>query len=634
MPSQINNILSTILLILVPLSYWTLTPTNSLPKTIILTLTTIFALTHLIFVVLKHSKLPLPSLKSILPIVLTTTAIIASLFANPEGRPEALVDRGLMYITLSIISVIFLSQPTPSLKKSVFFSMVVTSVLLSLHSLASLLFLSKSPYLPTYMQNASFTPTGNYLTTLTLILVGIALIIPKIKHASNKLLILGVLIINIIATIAITSLMLPGGSLTPTLLPYSASWSIALDALKSIRSLIFGIGLSNYSSLYTAVKPLSLNASSLWNLLPNSGTSEFLTLLPTAGILTTIAFVYFLLTIFIHSRLTSFFLACSLLILGFFFFPISLTLYLYLYLLYVCTIEPESTTHHLTKTSKYVTASFLSLALFSLGFYFGQILFSEYRLGQAEQALQAGNSQQVYDHTYSALRSSPRIANYHLSFADVNFRLASALSQKPELSDSDRQTISQLISQSLSSAKAATQLRPNDSRTHLAVAKIYQNLINVADGAENFAIENYARAISLDRANPLLRVDFAGLLSSIAEVEKNASVSSNLRSQAITELQTSLQLKKDYSNAYYNLAAILEKSGQRAAAISALEETLKYLQIDSQDYQRVNTELETLKSKNSTDNPANTNLTPTSELTTPTPLPTEPDGGPLTLPTP
>lgn len=262
---------------------------------------------------------------------------------------------------------------------------------------------------------------------------------------------------------------------------------------------------------------------------------------------------------------------------------------------------------------------------------------------RAQLALEAGDTQKVYDLHLQTISVSPQITNYHLSFADVNFRLASSLSQKPDLTDSDRETITRLIQQSIESGKTAISLRPNDSRTWLTVAKIYQNLINVADGAENFALETFGRALSLDRANPSLHLEYATLLSQLADNQKDASSASTLRARSITEMQTAIQLRPNYGNAYYNLAKQYENMGDNTRAILALESTLKYTDVGSTDYSKVVSELETLKAKPVQVSPApqpaptptlEPEITPLPEntLSTPSPLPSPIDGGPLPLP--
>ncbi len=614
-------------LALTTLLFWTITPNVfATPKEFVLTTTAIILLLLTGYHTFKTKTLTLPSLKASLPLLLFALAILGSLLANPEGRPEALAGRGLSLLVLPTLGLLALC--TASWKKSLSPTLHFLAAALSLHSLLSLSFLARSDYVPLYMQTQTFTPTGNYMTTLLLILTGLVLTLAELKKSTRKPLLLSLLTLYTLASVAIISLMLPGGVLAPATLPLLASWSIALDALKSLRSLLFGIGISNYSLLYTSVKPLALNATSHWNTLPTSGGNEILTLLPTAGLLATLTLLYLQFRTLIQSFKTPYFYPAILLTLAFFLTPFTLPLY-FLYFLLYASLYQGSVTHSLSRPLSFVPIiTTLTLAvLFALPL--ARALGSEYLIRQSQLALNSNDSQQVYTTHQQALRLSPNLTNYHLSFADLNFRLASALSQKSEITDADRQMITNLIQQSISASKNAITLRPNDARTWLSLAKTYQNLINVAEGSENFALEAYGRAISLDRANPALRLEYAGLLASLADKDTSSTQSATLRQRAASEIGLALQLKNDYANAYYNLATLADRAGDRDAALTALENTLKYLPPDSTDYGRVQSELETLRAKGTPPPPAPP--TDDSILSTPSPLPEPLEGGPLEL---
>jgi hypothetical protein len=124
------------------------------------------------------------------------------------------------------------------------------------------------------MQDRGFTPTGSPLITLAILIIG-ALVAFSSSHSRtsvrSKYLLLGVGTLSLIASIAYLSLMLPGGYLSPLLLPFTASWNIVLDSLK-IHSLIFGVGLANFNELSHSVKPIS--SYPFWNIIPITASNE------------------------------------------------------------------------------------------------------------------------------------------------------------------------------------------------------------------------------------------------------------------------------------------------------------------------------------------------------------------------
>lgn len=614
---------------LTALFFWNLTPNVfATPKEIIVSLAFISILVYYLKDLLIKKSHRRISLSYALPLILFFISILLSLILNPEGRPEAIQSKGLILIILPLIAL--LSQPSVSSNNLNTLFVKITTVVTSLLSITSLLWLTllhKSAYLPNYLQDITFTPTGNYLTTLTLLIIGLILSVYSLKHSNKKEVILHStnILIHCVGIVAIFSLMLPGKPLSPSLLPLTASWSIALDSLKSLRTLAFGIGLSNYSLLYSAVKPLSLNLTSLWSTLPTTASNEFLTLLPTTGIIATILLLYmFIRSLIFGSTLVR--LITSIIFISFLIAPATLPLYTLFFVVYTFTNKSDSNTFNLGLELRFLFGALYIASILIVLWIVGKSFLSEYYLKQAQLALAASNSQRVYDQHLKAIRTSSKITNYHLSFADVNFRLAAALSQKDQLSDADRDNITRLIQQSIASGKSAIALRPNDSRTWLIVGKIYQNLLNVAEGSDRFALEAYTKAVALDRANPTLRLEYANLLTQLAEI-KGSTEAASLRGRAASEIQLAIQLKPDYANAYYNLGLILKKTNNPESAKRAFEEALKYLSPESSDAETIKLEL------NNSQNTSSITNSNSQVLTQPSPLPTPLEGGPLDIPT-
>jgi len=642
MRTESSHLVVAVLLFITPLFFWTLTPnTFATPKEIFFIITTTVALLVTAISFLKHRSHSLPRSPLTALVGIFIISIASSLIANPEGCPEALASKGLMLILLPMLSLFILSiQNISKLIKTAAYTIVASSTVLSLHSILSLTFLAKSPYLPTYMQSLSFTPSGSYLTTLTLIVIGLSLSIYSFKQGSQTLknLAAGLMILHIIATVAIVSLMLPNSALTPSLLSYQASWSIALDALKSLRSLFLGIGLSNYSLLFTSVKPVSVNLSTLWNALPITATSELLTLLPTAGVFTTLSFLFLMIKGLVWSRSTILFAPFALTSLALLTLPGSLPLYLLFFVIIALSAPRGVDSIDLSPTTTRFLSGILAVISLATIYIAGRGYASEILIRLSQKSLDAGDSKSAYEYHIKAIRLSPKTTNYHLSFAEINFRLATALSQKSDLSDKDRETITSLIQQSIQSGKTAISLRPNSATAWITVAKIYENLINVADGADNFTLEAYSRALSLDRANPLLRLEYANLLAKLSASEKAVEKSKNLRDRAKVEMQTAIQLKSDYANAYYNLSKLYEADQDLASAYLAMQQSVKYLDQSSNDYQMAQAELQTLKSKLPSSSPLPVatvkpeSIDSLESLSTPPPLPSPLPGGPLELP--
>lgn len=603
---SLKSVVTLILITLSSLFFWTITPNYfATPKEVIYAITIAIISITSIHHLFAYKNIYLPTITTIIPLLLFSLSVALTLYLNPEGRPEALGSKGAILLALPIIALYFNYQKSTATSRIITNSLQIIGALLSLHSLLSLVFLSRSAILPVYMQSQAFTPTGSYLTTLFLILTSLFISVYNLKKNTHGIYYQTALIVlNIIATVAIVAQMLPGNPLSPSLLPYSSSWSIALDTLKSVRSLFFGIGISNYSLLYTSVKPLSLNATELFNLLPQSATSEMLTILPTAGLLATISLIYIILKTLYLARSSALFVPAILAAISFFVIPSSLIQYLIIFAIYATvSAEPYQTPVTLKHNLHLLVALLISLSTIAYLYPTVSNYISEYHINSARAAVASGESQKAYESHLKALVISPKISNYYISFADISFRLALALSRKPDLTDDDRQNISKLIQQSIESCKKAIALRPNDSRSWVSLAKIYQNLITVSQGADSFALEAYTKAVSLDRANPELRVELGNLFAQLATLPKNASSSSILRDRALNEITTSLQLKNDFAAAYYSLAKIYAQTNQTDKAKTAYELALKNLDTNSPEYSRVQSELNQLTTAPTEDTP-------------------------------
>jgi tetratricopeptide (TPR) repeat protein len=637
-----------VLIFLSFLFFWPITPNffSSSKQLVVLLATVLVSLTFFItifttkFLKYRHSSLSLA-------ILLFGGSILTGLLVNTEGRPEAVAGKGGLLLALSIFSYLtYIAAQNKTIKKTILKVVSWSASLLALHALLTLTIGSKLTFLPLFMQSKSFTPTGDYVSTLIIIIVGLAICANRLKmQNSAKAFNLIQIVLGTITAVAIISLMLPGGVLTPTFIPYRETWAITLDALKSTRSLFFGIGLSNYASLFTAVKPLSLNGTSLWNIVPQTGTSEFLTILTTAGLFGGISLLYLFITALKAAKKTSLYIPLIITIIALVMTPATIPVYVLFFVLIAGLHENEQSELNVSQTtSGLIALSGIAIAL-ALFVYSIKPIISEYYIGLSQAALKNNDGKAVYDLHQQAIKYSPRTTAYRMSYAEVNLILASSLSQKPSLSDQEKETISQLVQQAVTEAKNATTLRPNYSPAWVTLAKIYRNLINVAEGADTFAVDNYAKAVALNPADPTLRIEFGGLFYQLGTKSEDVKTKEIYFSRSQSEFQTAIQLKPTLPNAYYNLSKLLETVGDNESAYLAMQKAISLLGPDNSELGRATAELETLKAKlpkaspTPSPSPAPTNdqfnVLPSdldsSDLATPSPLPSPLPGGEIEL---
>ena len=282
--------------IILPLFFLTLTPNFfSTPKQLALIVAILLLSLNLAFQAFSTKSLQSSSSPLRFGLFAFATLILINLFINPVSRLESIIGPGSLYLALSLWAYLLSQEPSHKFKQTILYSFLAATLILSLHTLAQLTFLYKMTALPLFMQSRAFTLTGNSLTTLILIALGGSLSLSYLRsttyHLRSTIYHLLSTILHLIAFVALGALLFPGQELALNLLHLTASWSIALDAMKSVRSFFFGVGLSNFPIFYNSVKPLFLNSTPFWNILQGSASSGLLQILTTTGILGLLSFL-------------------------------------------------------------------------------------------------------------------------------------------------------------------------------------------------------------------------------------------------------------------------------------------------------------------------------------------------------
>lgn len=639
---MLNKIIYPTILFLTPLLFLTFTPNFfTTPKQLLLVLAVILLVLNWAFPLLASRTLPTSSSPLRFGLAAFVVAILLNLVLNKEGRVEALIGPTCIYLALSVWTYFLTLHKNSSLHDSILHALLGSTFIIAVHTILQLTLLHSLTFLPLYMQSRAFTLTGGLGTTFIFLIFGfaISLLLLLKSTARTKSIFIVSTVLHTISLIALGFLLLPGQELALNLLPLSASWSIALDALKSLHSFFFGVGLANFSIFYRSVKPLFLNTTPFWNILPTSSGSEFLNLVTTTGLIGFLSFLSLpLLTIKSHLKAETtdkktnlpFKLLFILATLALIFSPSSIPLLLVFFTTLGVLNSAAPHAHSFTRPVSLVLALAILLMVGLTGYYSVRVIAAELDMRQAQKALAVNDGKLVYEKSIAAIKLVPGLTSYRISNSQVNLSIAAALSQKGSLAPAERQNISQLISQAISEGKLAATLSPNDSTAWQNLGNLYRNLVNVATGADQFAISSYSQAVALDPGNPLLRLEFGGFLYQLGQSAPKASDATTLYASAQSEFQTAIQLKPDYPNSYYNLAKLFEATKDYQNAYLAMQKTLSLLGPNSPDLGTATTELENLKTKLPA-SPAPSSV-PSTQLVQPSPLPSPIDGGPLTIP--
>ncbi len=459
-----------------------------------------------------------------------------------------------------------------------------------------------------FLKNMYFSPIGNVMDTLiwtgllaVMSLTGVAHSIMNSKKPS-ALPVIGMLIGTIaVLLVGYRAFFPPTGQQGLQLPPVESSWVASVETMKSFRTAVVGVGIDNYEVAFTAAKPRSYNTSEFWQINFNLASSMLLHIWTESGLLGLIA--YLILWVYIireihglfaekDSERVSYALWAGYLGLITLILPASfITLLLTMVLCAGLALKSQS------YNDEKISLDLHTLPLLYIGIALilvvvaGGVGFLAYRAYAAEfyfkasiDGIRANNGEKVYNNLVKAIRTNPFPERYHVQFSQVNLLLANNIAKKEKLTDTERQDVARFIQIAISEAKIPVQLNPGKVGYWNNLAIIYRNIINVAEGAESWTIAAYRRAILQDPNNPLIRLNLGGVYYSLKDYVEAEKL-----------FETSAALKPDWGNAFYNLSWAQYQNKKYDAAITNLENVLKTLDKNSQDYKKAQENLEAFK---------------------------------------
>jgi tetratricopeptide (TPR) repeat protein len=584
-----------------------------------------------------------------------------NLLMTQEARIESLIGRGMLFIALAAISYA-ISISKRSLKDLTWAlaGLITAGTALAFHGILQLVILSNMTKLPVWMQSPAFTPAGSPLILITIIVVSlVATLAWAVKEIdlTKKTSLFTAAGIQLAALVTY-GFMLNKGEVVIQLLPLKAGWGLTLDSLKNVRELFLGIGLANFPVLFTQAKPAFLVQTELWTTIFQTSSNEILHLLTTTGVIGLIAFGLLLfatvkssLKIESSPQVFALKLALYTVILSFFLVPANIVSYTFFFTL-AGLIAANSFNQNKKEVlfsgyTHIISAIVLGALVVVTGLFSYRVYAAEVFMRQAQQAFTQNDAEGVYLKHIRAVQLMPQIADYRISLSQINMTLASSLSriQAPDqetgevaqLTDQQREQISLLIQRAIEQGQVASQLRPSLYSPWQNLGVIYRNLINIASGAQDFAIQHLGQAVTRDPANPLLRIEYGGLFYQLSQLVEDPETQTALIDQAIQQFQVAARLRPNYANSYYNLANAFDKKGSYRLAYQAMTQALANLEPDSTDYLQAQNALLDLEAKlPQAPEQQPIELDPQqpaqSILQQPAPLPSPLPGGPVDLP--
>ena len=352
-------------------------------------------------------------------------------------------------------------------------------------------------------------------------------------------------------------------------LPHKISFEIAMNSLKERPILGSGVGTFFYD--FSKERPKSFNQLPFWNYRFPQASSFILEIISTLGILGVFSYillmVYFLKSNF--SKENKFFLVFSFLsivfshfiwlqdfILGFLFYFILGLKNLFERPLKVKKIslkEPEA--NFVSNITFFLLTMVFLLCLFwGWKFYLGD---KKYTFALKEKDL----SQKI-SFLESATKLNPLPTQYYISLANAHLeRTKKEIEKFPQM---NQVVLTENAKKSVDYAKKATEISPHNIYAWETRASVYQNLQNIAQGAEEWAESAFKKCIRLEGTNPVFHLELGKIY-----------LSQNKFKEAEKEFKKALSLKKDFIEAEIQLALLKEKQGKKKEATESLKKLLQ-----------------------------------------------------------
>jgi len=371
----------------------------------------------------------------------------------------------------------------------------------------------------------------------------------------------------------------------------SATFDIAKQTLMAAKpnSLLFGSGPSTFAYDYSRFKSETINQTVFWGVRFSSGASEILDRLVTTGLLGIISFLGILVVFFWLAfkwlmkkadKRDSFwifglgiFASWLAAMASLFFYPANLSLSFLFWIFlgsFIVFCEGKVKIWELKPSSMAnigVSFLFIIILILGIGLFFmeGQRYVGEIRYLQGITAWQAGDNQKAINYISSAVsHTGGSVDNYWRDLSQVYlFRITEELGRKDISQEELKKVIPPLVSNAINSAKSATDVSPKNMANWSVRGFVYRQMINISQGADQWAINSYEEAQKLEPTNPYIFTELGQVY--LAKNEKDATL------KAREYFQKALDLKSDYAPARFQLALIYISENKIAEAIGEME---------------------------------------------------------------
>lgn len=379
------------------------------------------------------------------------------------------------------------------------------------------------------------------------------------------------------------------------LLSHKTEIDIAKNALS--KNFFLGTGPATFIFNYSKFKPVEINQTIFWNVKFANGASEILDKLITSGILGFFSLISIFIIVFqsgfkyLRKEQKDWVLPLGIFsslfasVFSQFLYPVNLTYLFFFWLLLgvSAVLFPkikswESKSPSLVAVVPGVLAAFLLLGLCFVSF---KYYLAEVHYTRGIEAWRQGQTEQAIHYIEKAIDLNSSLDTYWRDLAQLYLVKLNIILPKKDLSSEE---IRDLVNGMADFSKRATEISPKNVTNWSVRASLYQNLIGLVGGAEDWSLGNFQNAADLDPQNPYIFTEMGDIYLTKAEIfaqlgdKEQGTLNLALAKE---KFQKAIELKSDYAPAHFQIAMIYTKEGKIEEAIEKLEITRSVAPFDT-----------------------------------------------------
>ena len=444
------------------------------------------------------------------------------------------------------------------------------------------------------------------------------------------------------------------------------SWRVAFSAMKeNWKSIFLGSGIGNFNYDFAKFKPIEFNKSLWWQIRYDRAGNQLAEIFGTMGFLGLISYlvligIFFLVSYFLYSKPETrekIFLPLTLLVLfvsQFFYYQNAVLAFLFWLILGLGVVSWQKPIQEKVFSFKdfpelsLVFSTLFILLFFGvfLSYYFGiRFYLADVDYLRAQMTTAGEERVKILERV---IGFNPNFVSYRIILARNYLALILNETSRP-LAEQDATKIQNWVARAINEAKISSDLSPNSVAAWETLGMIYRDIQPLAQGATDWAIKSFQKAIELEPKNPVLYTELGKmyLTSDVKKARENFAKAKELKSDyidaliqdaltfereqnldeaikkmeelvtnypfniearfqlgrlyfnkdrlddAISQFEQVILIFPNHSNSLYSLGLAYSKKGEKEKAISAFEKVLQ-LNPDNQD---VIKKLEELKKK-------------------------------------